>query len=190
MDDLTKEASRLSEVLLGYSDMFGISLDALERAGFNGLDEINVQCVPRKDSVFATSLSKQVDFVPVDVIRSMCLAAASIHVFLSMNKKGLPNSGYFLIRAAEELGLVVGMALGVMHEDTRSASFAAFMRHAKDPKQADRSIVKECWKTWQMNPDDYKGKAEFARDMLQQFPNLKNQSVIERWCRGWELGKK
>jgi hypothetical protein len=63
---------------------------------------------------------------------------------------------------------------------------AAVAKHKVDPRQADKAIVRECWNTWQKNPDDYKSKAAFARDMLKQFPNLESQPVIEGWCRTWE----
>lgn len=62
----------------------------------------------------------------------------------------------------------------------------AIKRHANDPKQKDKAIVLECWNSWQLRPEAYRGKAAFARDMLDKFPSLKSQPVIERWCREWE----
>ncbi len=62
----------------------------------------------------------------------------------------------------------------------------AHKRHNKDPKQADKAVVRECWDDWQKHPQHYKGKAAFARDMREKFPNLESQAVIERWCRTWE----
>lgn len=56
----------------------------------------------------------------------------------------------------------------------------------KDPKQAAKATVRECWDDWQKRPDRYDGKAAFARDMLAKFENLKSQPVIEGWCRKWE----
>ncbi len=67
-------------------------------------------------------------------------------------------------------------------------SVIAKSKHAKDPKQADKAIVRECWDDWQKQPNRYKGKSEFATDMLDKFDNLKSQPVIERWCREWEKG--
>lgn len=63
---------------------------------------------------------------------------------------------------------------------------AAEARHAKDPKQAAKKNVKDCWLAWQRNPARYKGKAKFARDMLEKYPDLENNRVIEDWCRDWE----
>jgi hypothetical protein len=59
-------------------------------------------------------------------------------------------------------------------------------RHSDDPKQADKASVHECWKLWQSEPERYKIKAAFALDMLTKFESLKNQRVVERWCKQWE----
>ena len=91
-----------------------------------------------------------------------------------------------------KLGFFFGASLAILKvangesDHSIHSRNAAFKRHAKDPKQADKSCVLVCWETWQSNPTDYKGKAEFAKDMLAQFPNLTSQPVIERWCREWE----
>jgi len=57
---------------------------------------------------------------------------------------------------------------------------------ANDPKQADKALVRQCGDAWQKQPDRYKSKAAFARDMRDKFPNLESQPVIEGWCRAWE----
>jgi hypothetical protein len=62
----------------------------------------------------------------------------------------------------------------------------AHERYKKDPKQADKAHVRECWDDWQKKPDRYKSKAAFARDMRDKFQNLESQPVIEGWCRAWE----
>jgi hypothetical protein len=49
--------------------------------------------------------------------------------------------------------------------------------------------MRECWADWQVNPERYRGKAEFARDMLDKFPDWCNQKVIEDFCRDWEKEK-
>jgi hypothetical protein len=63
----------------------------------------------------------------------------------------------------------------------------------KDPKQREKQLVKERWETWQQKPDQYKGQAVFARDMIEKSPIdnegkhiLKSTNVIERWCREWK----
>ncbi len=66
------------------------------------------------------------------------------------------------------------------------AKLAVQGKLAKDPKQKDKVMVRDCWDAWQRRPDSYNGKAEFARDMREKFPKLKSQAVIERWCRIWE----
>ena len=57
---------------------------------------------------------------------------------------------------------------------------------AADPKQKEKILVRECWDEWQKQTDRYKGKAAFARDMLNKFESLESQRVIERWCKEWE----
>ena len=57
---------------------------------------------------------------------------------------------------------------------------------AADPKQAEKTKVRECWELWQKEPSRYKGKAAFGRDMLSKFESLESQRVIERWCKEWE----
>lgn len=70
------------------------------------------------------------------------------------------------------------------------ASEGGISRTSNDPKQQDKVVVRECWDAWQKRPEIYEGKAAFARDMRDKFPNLKSQVVIERWCRLWELETK
>lgn len=69
---------------------------------------------------------------------------------------------------------------------TEMAKQGALAKLAKDPKQKDKATVRECWDAWQRNPQTYKGKAAFARDMREKFSNLESQPVIEGWCRAWE----
>lgn len=56
----------------------------------------------------------------------------------------------------------------------------------RDPKQREKKFVRECWDTWQQNPESYKSKAAFARDMLTKCEHLESQKKIEDWCRAWE----
>jgi hypothetical protein len=57
---------------------------------------------------------------------------------------------------------------------------------AKDPKQEAKRQVKEWWVRWRVNPALYRGKSSFARAMLDKYPDLSSQPVIEGWCRSWE----
>lgn len=189
MDELIDEVSRLRGELQHYIEPFGFPIEAFEKAGSDGVMELHEQGVPRENSIFANDLASKIEILPLDVVQSMCLAATYLLVGLGSHKKGLPYAINFLMRGADEIGFIRGMAYGALHKDSHSARFAAFARHAKDPKQADKALVRVCWDTWQKNPCDYPGKAEFARDMLRQFPNLKSQPVIEGWCRKWERGE-
>jgi hypothetical protein len=78
------------------------------------------------------------------------------------------------------------LELVLEHADSTRARLKAIKKHATDPKQADKTLVRECWAAWQKEPERYEGKADFARDMRDKFPNLKSQPVIEGWCRKWE----
>ena len=66
------------------------------------------------------------------------------------------------------------------------AKSGAKAKLATDLKQKDKASVRECWDIWQKEPDRYKGKASFARDMRDKYENLESQPVIEGWCREWE----
>jgi hypothetical protein len=57
---------------------------------------------------------------------------------------------------------------------------------ANDPKQVAKREVKEWWIRWRANPTWYQGKSSFARAMLDKYPDLSSQPVIEGWCRAWE----
>lgn len=68
-----------------------------------------------------------------------------------------------------------------------SAMRSAKLRHANDPKQAEKNFVLDCWKSWETNPQQYKSKAKFARAMLEKCEKLESQKVIEDWCRAWDV---
>lgn len=64
----------------------------------------------------------------------------------------------------------------------------AIARIERDPRQAAKQFVFNCWQEWQDAPDEYKSKADFARKMLkdEQCKSLTSQKKIEDWCREWE----
>jgi len=70
-------------------------------------------------------------------------------------------------------------------------SQAAARRYAKDPKQAIKAEVKECWERWKVQPDSYPTKAAFARAMLDKWPDdLTSETVICKWVRNWDSAVK
>lgn len=79
---------------------------------------------------------------------------------------------------------------GMSLAEARSAigKLAVFSKLKNDPKQVAKAFVMDCWQTWQEEPDRYKSKAAFARDMLQQeqCKSLISQVKITDWCREWE----
>ena len=68
------------------------------------------------------------------------------------------------------------------------AKAGAVGKLANDPKQVDKSAVRECWELWRKDRIRYPSKAAFARDMLDKYQTLISQKVIERWCGEWEKG--
>lgn len=67
----------------------------------------------------------------------------------------------------------------------RLAYEGAVARHQKDPKQAEKVFIFDCYQEWRCNPGKYKSKADFARDMLDKCQHLTSQKKIEDWVRLW-----
>ena len=109
---------------------------------------------------------------------------------LQFHKKDKNNSIVAFARAGSDLAeMMIEKPIdgeAVRDFRTEMAKQGALAKLAKDPKQKDKATVRVCWDAWQKNPDDYEGKADFARDMHKQFPNLKSQPVIAGWCLAWE----
>lgn len=90
---------------------------------------------------------------------------------------------------SENLNHETILQFAVLCAETHAAARALMLaeaRLAKDPKQADKKGVRECWELWQADKRRYKSKAAFAKDMLDKFEQLESQRVIERWCKEWE----
>ena len=75
---------------------------------------------------------------------------------------------------------------GSINARREQATISATARYKQDPKQKERKFVFECWNAWQVEPEQYKSKAEFARAMLDKCEHLVSQKKIEDWCRSWE----
>ena len=91
-----------------------------------------------------------------------------------------------LVKHINEDSVYFLLELVVTNAASTRARLSAISRHAKDPKQAEKALVRGCWDDWKKEPGRYKGKAAFARDMREKFQTLESQPVIERWCREWE----
>lgn len=63
---------------------------------------------------------------------------------------------------------------------------AAIVRWQTDPRHSEKKFIQECWREWKRNPNQYKSKAAFARDMLEKCEHLVSSKIIEDWCRDWE----
>jgi len=186
MDELLDEAILFRQELQHCIEPFGIPIEDFENAGAAGIYELHEQQTQFEESTFANEIHARIDYVPLEVVRAMCLASGYLLVGLSMIKEEREQAVSFLMHAASNLGFIRGMAFGVIHKDGQNARYAAYARHATDPKQKDKALVRECWVEWQKEPSRYKTKAAFARDMLDKFESLKSQPVIEGWCREWE----
>lgn len=66
------------------------------------------------------------------------------------------------------------------------AKQAAAARLAKDPRQAEKMFILECWQAWKAGTHQYKSKAAFARDMIEKCEHLTSTKKVEDWCREWE----
>lgn len=76
----------------------------------------------------------------------------------------------------------------IVYESFKSqeATRKVILKLAKDPKQAEKKFVNECWSVWQINPSKYKDKTAFAKDMLEKCEHLTSLKIITDWCRKWE----
>lgn len=93
------------------------------------------------------------------------------------------------IGAANALSNAIAIESGSEKEQEFRRDMAyrgAIEKLKRDPKQAAKALVKECWVEWQRKPNNYKGKSAFAKDMLTKFEELDSQAVITRWCGQWE----
>lgn len=75
---------------------------------------------------------------------------------------------------------------------------AGLAKAKKDPKQAEKAIVKGCWDVWQTKPDQYRNNTNFASAMIEKFrpdnpdeesKHLSSVKVIADWCKDWKAQK-
>ena len=93
------------------------------------------------------------------------------------------------IGAANALSNAIAIESGSEKEQEIRRDMAyrgAIEKLKRDPKQAAKIRVKECWKKKKKKPANYKGKSAFAKDMMTKFEELDSQTVITRWCGQWE----
>jgi hypothetical protein len=180
------------------------------RAGIKILVEILQEHGGHLDYINAEGISWKPDF---SKCTSMQVLEIFWQANNSFGKGTLPIAGHFLFACLEEIdSALIGLAMDSEHVRSVMAAVTAFAnyqaistgnvalqkarsnlafhaakeRHARDPKQAEKKFVFECWLDWRQKPSTYKGKAAFARDMLEKCKALESQKVIEDWCRGWE----
>ncbi len=162
-----------------------------------------------KAKVSFRALCDSAPSIPSSAIQSISMAYASVS--LSIDERANDPGNASAMKTLFSASTMMGMAMGIASADpstgeaqrtamlavasgnraesearTALARIAAQARHAKDPKQTDKASVRECWGAWQKQPTRYRGKSAFARDMLDKYPSLRSQQVIEGWCRDWE----
>lgn len=82
------------------------------------------------------------------------------------------------------LSAIVDMAMTQQRKNQASESGKA--RARQDPRTKEFEFVFECWTEWQKHPNRYKGKTQFAMDMLGKCEHLKSAKVIADRCTEWE----
>lgn len=60
------------------------------------------------------------------------------------------------------------------------AKKGAESKHAKYTGP-DKALVRDCWLEWQRNPDLYRNKVSFDRDMLEKMQAIKDIRTITKW---------
>lgn len=80
---------------------------------------------------------------------------------------------------------------------SEAAARAAIERYKRDPKQAAKAFVKECWDQWKENPHRYKSQSSFANDVLTKVQTDRNgdpiisfDTVLKKWIPSWSKDKK
>lgn len=136
------------------------------------------------------------DYEPSQLI-GICVSFMVDLACSEIRKSGFNKDTISLLMAAHRFLHAAEISVGefsreglLKNANSESARKRAILRHEKDPKQADRNFVFDCWKDWRKKPEAYKSKAAFARDMLDKCENLESQKVIEDWCRRWEMEHK
>lgn len=94
----------------------------------------------------------------------------------------------FFVDAVKVFGaekLLADHAAGVRSE-TGTNNAKRRLELDKDGKQAALLKVRTHWQEWQNDKSIYKGKAAFARDMVDAYPVLISTKYIEDLCRKFE----
>lgn len=98
-----------------------------------------------------------------------------------------------LLSCATSLGVYEGVRLTSYLRGKKGAN----ARHKDTSQQVARSIVRECWDAWQINPDNYRTQSEFAADMLTKVPvndrgtpAVAFDTILKKWIPAWTREQK
>ncbi|MBC7501454.1 MAG: hypothetical protein H7315_13290 [Herminiimonas sp.] len=201
--ELFKEINYLAEI--GFDNRatyLFLELDGA-RAEHMDLDEhpINewaihgMECSGRQEAteaqIYAFTCLKIIDFAMTDAVNdginlTFIESLAEAAFYLSYARDADANESVKFVRN----GTTLNMESQFRDRQRNIALKGATNRHAVDPKQRDKKFVFECWTDWQVKPEQYKGKADFARSMVDKCEHLESTKVIEDWCRAWAGSQK
>ena len=76
----------------------------------------------------------------------------------------------------------------------KNSSKGGYTRAQNSIKHQEKKFVFECWEEWQLKPQLYKNKTQFAKDMIRKFDHddceagkhIQSEPTICAWCREWE----
>ena len=137
---------------------------------------------------FSPEETKAQELLNVEIMY-LCVALKEIDAALPTLRFGIGGTAIYAVVALDCLRTAEAMRSG---ERVRRATFTEWGRTASakrlknDPRQADKQLIKDYWRTWQSVPTRYRSKAAFARDMVDKSEHLTSQKVVEDWCREWE----
>jgi hypothetical protein len=132
-----------------------------------------------------------------DVVLFASLYELEMGIFALQEKKSALRE---VMRASLLYGRAEGLHTskdGIEHVKTLMAARAAKARHAKDPKQNAKRLVRECWDEWIANPGRYSKQSDFALDVIEKVPTnaqgapiISFDTIIKRWIPAWKREKK
>ncbi|OYD52996.1 hypothetical protein CGK74_14925 [Thauera propionica] len=108
---------------------------------------------------------------------------------IASNEDGSPDDYERLDALMGRIALISSAMAGI---DT--AEFAAYKvqgkgaaaKWARDPRAAEKAMIRARWESWPDRLAHRRYKAAFARAMLDQCQHLTDEKTITDWCREWE----
>lgn len=115
--DLLDEVEQIRADWRMYVEPTGLPLEVFEDVGVSGISELNGGAVALEDSKFANALYEEIGFMPLEVVRAICLGSAMLLVGIAAHKKGEEYAVPLLLDSMNHLGFVRGVAVGMLYDD-------------------------------------------------------------------------